>query len=51
MEVCELAATEPCARPVAVLSNTRVNAPVCPVTPLADGASVAPVHPARYALR
>jgi hypothetical protein len=31
-------------------SNNRINATVCPVTPLAC-ASVAPVHPARYAVR
>ncbi len=33
------------------VSNKRVNAPVRPVTPLAKSASVAPVQPARYALR
>ena len=32
-------------------SNLRVNASVRPVTPLANGASVAPVRPARYAGR
>jgi hypothetical protein len=32
-------------------SNYRINATVRPVTPLAKGASVAPVRPARYASR
>ena len=31
--------------------NTRVNAPVHPVTALANCASAAPVQPARYAHR
>ena len=34
-----------------VPSNYGVNATVRPVTPLANGASGAPVRPARYALR
>jgi len=33
------------------LSNYGINATVRPVPPLAEGASVAPVRPARYALR
>jgi hypothetical protein len=32
-------------------SNYSINATVRPVTPLAKSASVAPVRPARYALR
>jgi hypothetical protein len=38
-------------KPRAQTPNYSVNATVRPVTPLAKGASVAPVRPARYALR